>query len=197
MIMAAAAGGFRCTPGQHNEQAAPPDRFVVTTKAGIRLTGAAARIEIKHLDAAKAPEVEVVLSTSDSSGRIWAVQSTPPLDFLEALTLSARVVDRPLKLGNASVQVSLPGADASFSPSGLIKLRVQAGRLMGEASGMNDKFSAKFEGPFVVTCSVPAASMAAVAPSPTSGTALPTLVVDEKFESALCKRYAALAGRSR
>jgi hypothetical protein len=196
-MAAAAAGGSRSAAGSENEQAAPPDRFVVTTNAGMHLIGAAARIEIRHLAAAKAPEVEVVLSASDSLGRRWAVHSRAPSDFLETLTLSAQVVDRPLKPGTASVQVSRPGADASFAPSGLLKLRLQAGRLVGEASGMKSEFSAKFAGPFVVTCAVPAASMAAGAPAPTSENALPPLVVDEKFESAICKRYAALVGRSR
>jgi hypothetical protein len=197
IMAAAAAGGSRWAAGPENEQAAPPDRFMVTTNVGIRLTGAAARVEIRHLAAAKAPEVEVVLSASDSLGRRWAVQSRAPSDFLETLTLSAQVTDRPLKLGNASVQVSLPGTNASFAPSGLLKLHLQAGRLVGEASGMNDEFSAKFEGPFVVTCAVPAASMAAGAPAATSENALLPLIVDEKFESALCKRYAALADQSR
>lgn len=170
---------------------------MVTTNAGMRLTGAPARVEIKYLDVARAPKVEVFLSASDSVGRTWASQARVSSDFLETFTLSAQVVDRPLKPGNASIQVSRPGADASFAPSGLLNLHLQAGRLVGETSGMRDQFSAKFEGPFAVTCAVPAASMAVGAPAPTSENALPTLVVDEKFESALCKRYATLAGRSR
>lgn len=182
--------------GLENKLAAPPDRFMVTTNTGMRLTGAAARVEIKYLDVARAPKVEVFLSASDSVGRTWASQARVSSDFLETLTLFAQVVDRPLQPGNAGVQVSRPGADASFAPSGLLKLRLQAGRLVGETSGMKDQFSAKFEGPFVVTCSVPAASMGAEAPAPTSENALPTLVVDQKFESALCKRYAPPADRA-
>jgi hypothetical protein len=198
MTMAAAAlGGSQWTAGLKNEEPAPPERFVVTTNAGVRHTGAAARVEIKYPDAAKAPEVEVILWATNSLGQTWAVQLMAPSDFLNTLTLSAQVVDRPLQPGNASVQVSLPGADASFTPSGLLRLRLQAGRLVGEASGMTDEFSAEFEGPFVVTCAVPAASMAVGAPAPTSENALPTLVVDEMFESTLCKRYKALAGWSR
>jgi hypothetical protein len=198
MTMAAAAlGGSQWTAGLKNEEPAPPERFVVTTHAGMRFTGAAARVEIQPLDTARAPEIEVVLSAADSLGRTWAVQLMAPSDFLNTLTLSARVVDGPLQPGTANVQTSLPGADASFAPSGLLRLRLQAGWLVGEARGMTDEFSAEFEGPFVVTCAVPAASMAVGAPAPTSENALPTLIVDERFESTLCKPYKALAGRSR
>jgi hypothetical protein len=197
IMAAAAAGGVRWTAGLENEQAAPPDRFVVTTNAGMRLIGAAAKVEIKYLDAAKAPAVEVVLSASDRLGRTWALLSTASSDFLETLTLSASVIARPLQSGNVSVQVNFLGADASFAPSGLLHLRLQAGRLVGETSGMSDDFAAKFEGPFVVTCAVPADFMGAGAPTPTSENVLPLLIVDEKFESALCRRYIALAGQPR
>ena len=60
---------------------------------------------------------------------------------------------------------------------------------------MTDDQSATFAGEFVVTCAVPGASIRASAPTPGGAGAHPTLVVDEKFESALCKPYAGLAGR--
>jgi hypothetical protein len=197
IIVIAAREGPQWMAGPENEQPAPPDQLVVTMKAGMRLTGAAARIDIKHLDVAKAPGIEVASSASDSLGRTWTIQAMAPSDFLETFTLSAQVVDRPLEPGKASVQLSLPGADTSFASFGLLKLRLQAGRLVGEVSGVDDEFSAEFEGPFTVTCAVPAASIAAEVPVSASENGLPILVVDEKFESTLCKRYATLAGRPR
>ena len=178
--------------GPEREQAAPPDRFLVTTATGQRHTGAAAKVEIKYLDATKAPQVEVTFSASSSSGDTWGAYSTVPPDFLETLTLSARVMDRPLEPGDASIQVSPQGGETSFAPSGRLNLHLLSGWLVGDASGMSDKFAAKFEGPVVVTCAVPSSLMGVEAPTAAEDGELPTLVVDEKLESELCKRYATL-----
>jgi hypothetical protein len=62
---------------------------------------------------------------------------------------------------------------------------------------MDDALAAKFEGPFVVTCAVPASSMAGAAPMPSTGGGRASLVVDDKFETALCRPYATLGGWSR
>jgi hypothetical protein len=63
-----------------------------------------------------------------------------------------------------------------------------------DRSGMGDELASAFEGPFVVTCSVPASILGGGAPV-AEGDA-PTLVVDEGFESALCKPYARLQKRA-
>ena len=50
LISAIVAGGCRpSVVGSDIERSAPPDQFVVTTKAGTRLTGPAARIDIRHV----------------------------------------------------------------------------------------------------------------------------------------------------
>jgi hypothetical protein len=181
---------------QKDERPAPPDRFVVTTEAGLRLTGGAARIEIKYRDAVNEPEVEIFFSASSDSEDAWEAYAAAPAEFLETLELRAPVVDRPLQSGEASVSVNLKGASL-FGASGLLALRVQAGLLMGEASGMSAQLSATLEGPFALTCAVPAAAMTAGAAAPASENRPQILVVDEQFESALCARYRPLADQSR
>jgi len=198
LIAAIAVGGCRqSVRGPDSERAAPADQFVVTTNAGMRLAGPAARIDIRHVDPAKAPDVEVFFSASGSSGHTWAVQSVASPDFLKTHSFSARVVDGVLEQGKASVQVRLTAADATAAPSGLLSLRLYAGRLMGETTRMSDEFAAQFEGPFVVTCAVPASSTASGAPASIAKDTPPTLIVDETFESALCQPYAAVGGWSR
>ena len=68
-------------------------------------------------------------------------------DFLETLSLTARVVDGLLAPGTASVQVRLADAEATAAPAGLLSLRLYAGRLMGEASRMGDELAASVRGP--------------------------------------------------
>jgi hypothetical protein len=193
----ATVGAQQGTTLPKNELPAPPDRFVVTTGAGLRLTAAAARVDIKHWDAANAPEVEIFISASGGSGRVWVAQIAAPADFVNTLRLRAPVVDRPLEVGEATVSVTLRGGDITFASSGLVQLRLQARWVVGEASGMSKEFSAKFEGPLVVTCAVPAAALTARPPAPASKRGLPMLVIDERFESTFCQRYAALARGSR
>ena len=176
------------------EGVAPPDPFVVTTKAGARFTGPAARIDIRRVSEAERPDVEVAFSASGGSGRTWTAQSIAPSAFLDTLTLEARVTDGPLKTGDASVQASGGGGEAATAPAGWLRLSVARGRLSGEAGGMSDELAATFDGSFVVTCAVPATSLETSAPS-SGGNGAPTLIVDEKFESSLCKPYAALGGR--
>jgi hypothetical protein len=198
LVATLAVGGCRDTAvGPDGELAAPPNQFVVTTRTGAQLTGPAARIDIRHVDAAKPPDVEIAFSASGNSGRTWSVLSSAPADFLETLALTARVVDGHVGAGTASVQVRLDDTESTSAPGGLLSLRLYAGRLMGETSRMNDEFAARFEGPFVVTCAVPASLIAGEAPASSAGTTPPTLTVDESFESDLCRRYATLGGWSR
>jgi hypothetical protein len=118
-------------------------------------------------------------------------------DFLETRSLTARVVNRLLEPGTASVQVRLTTADATAATSGLLSLRLYGGRLVGETSRMSDEFAAQFEGPFVLTCAVPASLTAVGAPASIAKDTPSTLIVDETFESALCQPYAAVGGWSR
>jgi hypothetical protein len=184
-----ACGGTQVNP-DNGERPAPPDRLMVTTRASARFSGPAARIDIRHVNPSKQPDVEIAFSASGNAGT-WAIQATPRSDFLRTFTLSANVVDRPLEPGYASVQVASPDGAATLASSGLLQLRLQSGRIAGEVDSNAELFAATFEGPFVVTGAVPAG---ATAPQ-SSATETPALVVDETFESALCKPYAALARR--
>ncbi len=193
MIVAAAAGGgcpSASRPG--GELPAPPDPFVVTTAGGVRASGPAARVEIRYFDPEGAPEIEVAVAAADGSGRTWAARALAPLEFLQTRTLTAELVDGLLEPGTASVQVAVPGGDAAFAPSGTLELRLREGELVGEVTAAGEEFSARLAGPFVVTCAAPAASLGTQAPAPVSEDALPALVVDERFESALCKPHARL-----
>lgn len=187
----AAAGAQQGAGG--GESPAPPDPFVVTTGSGLRLTAAPARIDIKYRDPAQPPEIELFISALDASNRTWTALAAAPADFLETSSLSATVVDRPLQPGEASVSMGVAGGDASFGQAGLVELRLQGGRLVGEARGMNEQISAIFEGPIVVTCAVPPTAMPASSADPPTGGEASVLVVDERFESELCRRHAALA----
>jgi hypothetical protein len=196
LVTTCAVGGCReATVGPDGELAAPANQFVVTMGSGSQLTGPAARIDIRYVDAAQPPDVEIAFSASGNSGRTWSVLSAAPADFLQSLALTARVVDGRVGIGTASVQVSLDGKEANAAPGGLLSVRLYAGRLMGEASRMDDEFAARFEGPFVVTCAIPASLSAGDAPVSSGSGAPQTLTVDEHFESALCRPYATLAGR--
>ena len=200
LFSAIAAGGCRPSVVDSDvERTAPPDQFVVTTKAGMRLTGPAARIDIRHAGPAGTPDVEVFFSASGGSGQTWSVQSVASPDFLETHSLTARVVDGLLGPGKASVQMRPATAESTAATAGLLSLRLSAGRLVGDTSRMSDELAAAFDGPFVVTCAVPASSAVAGAPAPAPNAqeTRPTLIVDEKFESALCRPYAALGGWSR
>jgi hypothetical protein len=180
---------------QEDEGVAPPDPFTVTTKIGARLTGPAARIDIRRVSEAHPPDVEITFSASGGSGRNWAAQLLAPPAFLDTLTLEAPVREGPLSTGEAAVQTSAAGAEVTAARAGRLRLAIAGGRLSGEASGMSDELSASFQGSFVVTCAAPAASLEVSAPSSGARSTPPTLVVDEKFESPLCKPYATLAGR--
>jgi hypothetical protein len=196
LVTTLVVGGCReATVGPDGELAAPPNQFVVTLGSGSQLTGPAARIDIRHVDAAQPPDVEIAFSASGNAGRTWSVLSAAPADFLQTLTLTARVVDGRVGVGTASVQLSVDGKDALAAPRGLLSVRLYAGRLMGEASRMDADFAARFEGPFVVTCAVPASLAAGDAPASSGSGAPQTLTVDEHFESALCRPYATLAAR--
>jgi hypothetical protein len=196
LVATLALGGCReHTVAPDGELAAPPNQFVVMTGTGAQLTGPAARIDIRHVDAAKPPDVEIAFSASGNSGRTWSVLSAAPGEFLRTLALTARVVDGRVGVGTASVQVSLEDKEARAAPEGLLSVRLYAGRVMGEASRMDAEFAAKFEGPFVVTCAVPASLAAGEAPASSAPGTPPTLTVDERFESDLCRPYATLGGR--
>ena len=196
LVATLALGGCReSAVGPDGELAAPPNQFVVTTGTGPQLTGPAARIDIRYVDAAKPPDVEIAFSASGNSGRTWSVLSAAPADFLQTAALTARVVDGRVAVGTATLQVSLEGNEARVAPEGLVSLRLYQGRLMGEASRMADEFAARFEGPFVVTCAVPASLAAGGAPASSADGTPPTLTVDERFESELCRPYAKLGAR--
>jgi hypothetical protein len=198
LVVALAGGGCRQSPvGPDGELSAPPGQFVVTTKAGTQLTGSAARIDIRHGDAAKAPDVEVSFSAAGSGGRSWSMLSAAPADFLETLRLTARVVDARVVPGTASVLAGLDDREPAAAAAGLLSLQLHAGRLSGEASRTGDEFAATFEGPFVVTCAVPAALLPGAAPASGGADTPPTLTVDETFASERCRPYATLGGWSR
>jgi hypothetical protein len=167
------------------------------TNAGAQLTGAAARIDIRHANAPQPPDVEISISATSSSGVTWSALTAAPPEFLETLSLTARVVDGRVVPGTATVQAGRANADASAAPAGLMSLRLYSGRLVGEASRMDDEHAARFDGPFIVTCAVPAALVAVDAPTPGADGPRPTLIVDDAFASAPCRPYAALGGWSR
>jgi hypothetical protein len=177
-----------------SERPAPPDTFIVTTNAGAQLTGPAARIDIRHANPPQPPDVEISISATSGSGATWSTLTAAPPEFLETLSLTARVVDGRVVPGTATVQTGRANAEASAAPAGLMSLRLYDGRLMGEASRMADEHAARFDGPFIVTCAVPAAVMAIDAPAPSADGPRPTLIVDEAFGSAPCRPYAALGG---
>jgi hypothetical protein len=192
LLIATGAGCHRGPLAPGDEVAAPPDQFMVTTAAGV-LSGPAARIDIRHVDPSKPPDVEIAFSASGSSGRTWSVMLIAAPDFLQTQRITARVVDGLLREGQASVQVGAAGANVSAADSGLVSLSLHAGRLSGEARRVPDGFAADFEGPFVVSCAIPASSDAA-APAPVAGSPFAALVLDDRFESTLCRPFAGLRG---
>ena len=197
LVTTLAVGACR-QPGvePNRERPAPPNAFLVTTNAGVQLTGTPARIDIRHMDATNPPEVEIMFSASGGEERTWSVLAAAPAAFLETRSLTARVVDGRIAPGTASVQMRA-GLEDTAAREGLLSVRLYAGRLAGEATRMGDEFAARFEGPFVVTCAVPPALMPSGTPAPSGDNSPPALIVDEEFTSALCRPYATLGGWSR
>jgi hypothetical protein len=166
------------------DRTAPPGPLAVTSAAGVRFFGSAARVDIRHTGAG-APSVELLMSATDEGGRTWAVQAAPAAEFLDSLALRAQLVRRPLKVGEATVQLTAPRADASTAEAGLFEARLRGGMIDGAVSGAAPELAAVFAGPFVVTCAVPA------------GDGSSMLVVDERFTSPACKPYADLGRHTR
>ena len=171
----------------------------MTTSAGTQLTGTAARIDIRHVDANRPPDVEISFSADGGSGRTWSALTEAPPEFLKTLSFTARVADDRVVPGTATVQTGGDNTEVTAAPAGLLSLRLYDGRLTGEASRMDDEHAATFDGPFIVTCAVPGAAVAAevAPPTPSAGEAPPTLRVDEAFESDLCRPYATLGRGNR
>jgi hypothetical protein len=192
LLIATGAGCHQGPVGPGGEDTAPPDQFMVTTAAGV-LSGPPARIDIRHVDPSKPPDGESAFAASGSPGHRWSVLLMAPPDFLQTQRITAPVVDGPLREGQASVQVGEAGADVSAAASGLVSFSLYGGRLAGEARRLPDEFAASFEGPFVVSCAIPA-SAGTAAPAPVSGSPSAALVLDERFESPLCRRFAGLRG---
>lgn len=176
------------------ERPAPPDRFVVETAEGRRLSGAPARIDIRHLDALQAPQIEVTVSAGDDEGQVWGFRAWAPSSFPGMPGFTAHIVRGPLGPGQAGVEHGRAAADTRSATGGTLQLALREGRLTGRAHA--NGASARFEGPYAVSCAVPASAPAAAASAatPTPEAPLPVLVVDERFESPLCKPYAQLAG---
>jgi hypothetical protein len=194
----AAAGCAREAAAPNDERPAPPNSFLVTTNAGTQLSGTAARIDIRYADAGQPPDVEISISAAGDSGRTWSALTAAPAEFLKTPSLTARVVDGRVVPGTATVQSGRDNTEITSAPAGLLSLRLYNGRLTGDASRMDDEHAARFDGPFVVTCAVPAAATAGgvAPPTPSAGEARPALQVDEGFQSALCRPYATLGGSS-
>jgi hypothetical protein len=142
---------------------------------------------IRYFDATAAPQIEVAIVESDDMGRSWSFLAMATPAFVDAFAFVAEVVDGPPRPGEISIQLVLSAGNASFAPSGRLTLRLLAGRLEGETSGMGDQFMAGFAGPFVVSCAVPATMMASGTPAPKPDDASTPLVVDEDFASPLCQ----------
>lgn len=175
------------------ELPAPPDRFVLQVEGGARLTGPPARIDIRHAVVGAAPAVEISFAAGDEQGTTWSVLVVAQSGFLRDSALQAQLSDRPLEPGRASLQRIQSAGGVQMADAGALQLSLRQGRLSGQATARG-LGRLKFEGPYAVSCTLPA-SATAVAP-PASADALMAQVVDEGFESVLCKPYAAL-GRGR
>jgi hypothetical protein len=173
------------------ERPAPSGPLALTTEAGTRFTGPAARIDLR-IDQAGQSTAELILSVADAAGRTWALQAALPMESLDSLDLRAQLVRRPLRAGDATVQLAAPGAEAVVAAAGRLQARLQRGMIEGDIKGASTELAASFTGPFVVTCAAPIAG----APVPVAGGAVP-LAIDEMFESAGCKPYASLGQRAR
>src|SRR5262249_25305765 len=105
-LVALAAAGCQQPAGAPGiERPAPPGQFAAATSAGVRFAGPAARIDIRYVDPAGQPAVEVMFSAAGGAGETWSVQAAAPAAFLETQALTARVVDGPLAPGTATVQL--------------------------------------------------------------------------------------------
>lgn len=189
MLLAALAGAAGAAP----EAPASPDRLVVVLHGGARWTGAPARLDVRLPDAGGPPRIELAFAAADTEGRQWAVIAEAGPGFDPAREVELQVTDRPLAAGRASVQRQASAGPAERARSGLLRLRLQQGRIRGEAIGVGDRLAARFEGPLAVSCAVPASALAAAPTAPQSSDMPAPLVVDEKFASAACRPYAALA----
>lgn len=185
-------GAEQVTPTSE-EQAAPPDRFFLTTRDGQRFTGADARIDIRFSDRTAPPDVELSFTTSDAAGGTWAALARPSADFFQLRSLGAPITTGALGPGQAAVERSSAGGTSTLADSGELQLKLEGDKLMGEFSRTPAEFEARFAGPFVVTCSVPQSAGGPNSPAPEGGGS-PVLVADTNFETELCRPFAELAG---
>ncbi|KFE72075.1 hypothetical protein DB31_0336 [Hyalangium minutum] len=176
------------------EQPAPPDRFVLTTRDGQRFTGADARIDIRFTERTAPADVELSFTTSDAAGGTWAALARPPVDFLRLRSLGVPIATGALGPGQAAVERRSAEGTSTLADSGELQLKLEDNKLVGEFSRTPAGFEARFAGPFVVTCSVPQSAGGPNPPSPEGGGSL-VLVVDTNFETELCRPFAALAGQ--
>jgi hypothetical protein len=91
--------------------------------------------------------VEISFSAA-GSGRNWSALAAAPPEFLQTLSLTARVVDGQIGPGTGTVQATTAGGDSTAATAGVLSLRLYAGRLMGEARRMGDELAATFDGPY-------------------------------------------------
>jgi len=188
-LAACVAAGAAHAAGPAGERPAPPDRFELQVRGGARHTGPVARIDIRHGPTGAPPAVEISFTASDGQGHTWSAVVAPPPAFLHSLALQAGVTDRPLQPGGASVQRALPGGAVQMAAAGTLQLALRQGRLVGEAR-LGALGDLQFGGPYAVSCTAPGLQDDAAAGA--TDAAPGAQRVDERFESALCRPYAAL-----
>jgi hypothetical protein len=179
--LAGCVGGT--APG--SERPAGSGQLAVTTEAGARFTGPAARIDIR-IDAAGTATAQLMMTGTDSGGRTWTLVSAVPMAKLELRHVHARVVVHPLQPGDATAQLATREGAVTLASAGQLDARLQDGKIVGELIGASPDIAASFAGAFAVTC----ATVAADGPVPANGER--ALIVDDKFASEDCRPYAGL-----
>jgi hypothetical protein len=162
----------------------PPGGLLVVTGHGDQLSAHGARVDVRFERRDAPPSVEIAVAASNGEDRTWAFQTLATAAFLASPSLVAPLVDRPLRPGEASVQVSAPGIDIGFASRGRLRLEIARGRIEGEVTATEGAFAARFAGPIALTCATIA--------NPSGPEAPPILVVDSQLTTSLCAPWASL-----
>jgi hypothetical protein len=190
-MVAAAAAAIVCVmpPVLGDDWPGPPGDLLVITGDGDRLSAHGARVDIRFERRDAPPSVEIVLAASNGEDRTWAFQALVTEAFLSSPSLVAPLVDRPLRPGEASVQVSAPVSNTVFATRGRLRLEIAGGRIEGEATGTDAAFAARFGGPVALACATVVGSPGIEAP--------PILVVDSQLTTSQCAPWARLLAPTR
>lgn len=194
-MMAAAFSSVCCGGGQsgtEGERPAPESPFQIVTAAGERLSQRDGRASVSYRDQGPAA-VELAVSGVDASGATWSLLLVSVGEGLLG-TYEAVVSAGPTAPGVATVarrSADTLGGDVSVASEGTVRVDVvyaAALAMSGRVEATELSFS--FEGPMLLSCSVPEDLLPDAPRAPSAeGASARVLVTDVDLETSFCRNF--------